>query len=63
MKAQNKKKILLFSLLLLIPVTTMAFADVIYFYSGNITVGLAKTQPITFTYNGQTAGPKQDTLL
>jgi len=35
----------------------MAFADVIYFYSGNITVGLAKTQPMTFTYNGQTAGP------
>jgi len=57
MKPLNKRKILIFSLLLIIPVATLAFADVIYIYTGQINVGLAKTQPITFTYNGQTTGP------
>jgi len=46
MKAVNKR-LLIISLLLIIPVATVVFADVIYYYSGNITVGLA-TQPLIF---------------
>jgi len=30
-------------------VATVVFADVVYYYSGNITVGLVSTQPLTFT--------------
>ena len=56
MKPTNNR-ILILSLLILIPVATLAFADVIFYYTGQINVGLAKTQPLTFTYNGQTYGP------
>jgi len=56
MKPANKR-ILILSLLVLIPVATLAFADVIFYYTGQINVGLANTQPLTFTYNGQTYGP------
>jgi len=56
MKPLNKRS-LIFSLLLLIPVATLVFADVVYVYTGNIQVGLGSVQPLTFTYNGKTAGP------
>jgi len=46
MKAVNKR-LLIISLLLIIPVAAIVFADVVYYYSGNITVRLA-TQPLIF---------------
>jgi len=57
MKSRNNKKVLMFSLLLLIPVATLVFADVVFVYNGTFIASLGSTQPLTFTSNGKVTGP------